>query len=102
MKDMDFDRIVFDRQALEEFYFSSTTANTTTSKLRQRTSTVPVELDHLNEDQDDISTESEDDDEASTLLAVSNTRPFYVDHHLQTAITREAELVNRLKKFREK
>ena len=84
-------------------YFSfTTTANTRTSELRQRTLTVSAELDHLNEDQDDISTESEDDDEASTLLAVSNTRPFYVDHHLQTAITREAELVNRFKIFREK
>ena len=61
-----------------------------------------AELDHLNEDRGDIATESEDDDEASTLLAVSNTRPFYLDHHLQTAITREAELVNRLKKFIEK
>ena len=99
--DVDFDGIVFDRQALEDFYFNSTTANATTSELRQRTSTVSAELDILEEDQDDIATES-DDDEASTLLAVSNTRPFYVDHHLQTAITREAELVNRLKKFREK
>ena len=102
MTSMDFDGIVYDRQALEEFYFSCTTANTTTSELRQRTLTVSAELDHLIADQDDIATESEDDDEASTLLAVSNTRPFYVDHHLQTAITREAELVNRLKKFREK
>ena len=67
---MDFDGIVYDRQALEEFYFSSTTANTTTSKLRQRTSKVSAELDHLMSDQDDIATESEDDDEASTLLAV--------------------------------
>ena len=100
---MDFDGIVYDRQALKEFYFSSTTtANTTASKLRQRTSTVSAKLDHLIADQDDIATESDDDDEASTLLAVSSTRPFYVDHHLQTAITREAELVNRLKKFREK
>ena len=101
---MDFDGIVFDRQALEDFYFNSTTANTTTSDLRQRTSTVSPELDlpDIGEVDDDISTESEDDDEASTLLAVSNTRPFYVDHHLQTAITREAQLVNRLKKFREK
>ena len=94
---MDFDGIIYDRKAQKEFYFSSTTtANTTASKLHQRTLTVSAELDHFG------STESEDDDEASTLLAVSNTRPFYVDHHLQTAITREAELVNRLKKFREK
>ena len=69
---MDFDGIVYDRQALEEFYFSSTTANTTTYEIRQRTLKVSAKLDHLNGDQDDISTES-DDDEASTLLAVSNT-----------------------------
>ena len=100
--DVDFDGIVFDRQALEDFYFNSTTANTPTSELRQRTLTVSAELDIFEEDQDDITNESDADDEASTLLAVSNTRPFYVDHHLQTAITREAELVNKLKKFREK
>ena len=100
--DVDFDGVAFDRQALEQFYFNSTTANALTSELRQRTLTVSAELDHLNEDQDDISTESDDDDEASTLLAVSNTRPFYVDHYCQTAITKEAELVNRFKKFREK
>ena len=49
--DVDFDEIVFDRQALEDFYFNSTTADTTTSELRQRTSTVSAELDILDEDQ---------------------------------------------------
>ena len=76
--------------------------------IRQRTaSTVRQETGNLSQSSCKESSSEKDefeedtDSEEARLLSVSNTRPFYLDHHLQTAIQKEALIANKFKRFRD-
>ena len=92
MSGPDFDDLIFDKEAWKEFYFGG---KDLCSK----------RLPKINEDGDlsETSTDSSEVDIAPILAA--NTRPFYIDHHLQTAVAEEEkqlQKLNRLRSFKER
>ena len=96
--------LLVDKAALEAYYFSESNTTKGQEFIRQRTaSTVRQETETSKENSSEKDEFEEDTDisEEARLLSVSNTRPFYLDHHLQTAIQKEALVANKFRRFRD-
>ena len=96
--------LLVDKAALEAYYFSESSSTKGQEFIRQRkASTVRQETDSCKENSSEKDEFEEDTDtsEEARLLSVSNTRPFYLDHHLQTAIQKEALVTNKFRRFRD-